>query len=982
MSDVIQNVRIKFTTDTTGLSNANAALNGLTTAEQQAVKSFNDLNSAATKAGAAATAGAKAANTENQKTVGIINLLRENISALQTARDKSNDPSKIKTYNAALDAQNAKLQALTSSEKDVNKAATTANGTFKTVGATLLAAFSVSSIIDFGKQILSITSEFEKLRAVLANTLGSTSLADSALSKIKTLAANTNFGVLELTNAYVKLANSGFEPTVEQLTALADLTNSTGKTFDQLAEAILDANTDQFIRLKEFGIKATREGDQISFLFKGVRTEVDRNAKSITDYLVGLGKIPGVMGATAAISQTLAGKTSNLGDSYDFLLNTIGSQQSGFFKDAISGLTSFTNFLNDALKSTEQFNEVLTQNASGHYQNQINGYIKQEKDLLNGKTNALDGNNKALKAYNEEQIKTLTTSRESNIEDAAALKAQIDANNLELSTLASREKGQEISYDTYSKTAAIKAQITKENEQLNSSLILTNGQIAAQEQVIHNLSIENKSIDSQEAERARLAAEQAAKDAKAREALFKKQLDELNQLEANDVARATLEGQTQQSIVGIEQNYNNKREALYQNYNKTRTADYAALIIKTEQLDQSLTVFEQQELDRRTKQDEDYRNSTLSNIDQALKQQNTKTTAATNIQIQAARQAYIAAGNVGIKEEEQLQQNIIDIQYKAQRTQISNAITADQEKLKVAGLTSEEQNDIQADLVDKQKELDDLDFDNFQQSEKAKTAAAQAAATQRAKIAKDGFDAGVKIVNGLFQIGQNARDAEAQDLQVKQNQELANAGDNQAAQAAINAKYAKLQLDIRIKDAKAQKTQAEFDAALNGAVAITSALKIAPPYGLVLAAIIAADVAVQIAAIQTKPLPKYFHGTESLQLNGNPDGIDTIPIMAHKNERIVPSYINEQLKGIANADLPKMAEFYNKRFDYAGITKEVINGGSGGRQDAQLVSELRTIGKKLDSLKVANITFDKHGFKTYMNSKNAKTEFVNNYFRN
>jgi hypothetical protein len=54
--------------------------------------------------------------------------------------------------------------------------------------------------------------------------------------------------------------------------------------------------------------------------------------------------------------------------------------------------------------------------------------------------------------------------------------------------------------------------------------------------------------------------------------------------------------------------------------------------------------------------------------------------------------------------------------------------------------------------------------------------------------------------------------------------------------------------------------------------------------------------------------PKFYDGTEYLQLGNNPKGKDTIPIMAHEGERIVPSYINEKLKGIKNEDLPKLLE--------------------------------------------------------------------------
>lgn len=981
MSDVIQNVRIKFVTDTSALADANKALNNLTTSEQATAKAFEALNSSAVKAANNVKSGAQAANTETAKTVGIINNLRQNIDQLTTSRDKSNDPTKIKIYNDLLTAQNAKLKDLTGGTDKLNKSSTGLNGTFKTVGASIIAAFSVTALLNFGKQVLSITSEFEKLRAVLTNTLGSQSLADSALNKIKNLAATTNFGVLELTNAYVKLANSGFEPTTKELTALADLTNSTGKTFDQLAEAILDANTDQFIRLKEFGIKATREGDKISFLFKGVRTEVDRNSSSITKYLISLGQIPGVMGATAAISNTLAGKTSNLGDAYDFLLNTIGSQQSGFFKTAIQGLTDFTTFLSKALQTTAQFNEELTSNAAGHYQNQIVGYLEADRKAQLELSKQTELTTKQTVEFNNEQVKGLEVAKESNQQYAEEIKGKIAANNEQIKSINAKTKADNASLRIDTSLSESRRNLTAENDELNKKLILVNGTIRAQEQVVHDLENENKQIGIADQERARLALEAADKEAKAREKRFKDELDEVNQAEQNAVRRAKLEGQTTNSIIGIEQSFNDKREQIYVNYNKNRGADFESLILKSEELEQELTVSQKAEIDRREKIDKDYAESRLANIDDALTKQNTKTTANTNEQIQVARQAYVNAGKTTVAEKYELEKNLSDIAYNSQRDQISNAITADQEKLKVANLTSEQRAAIESDLVNKQKELDDLDFQNFQDTEKKKTAEQEKQDNIRLKIAHQAFQTGVSITNSLFQIGQNNRDSEMQDLQLKQQEELKSVGDNQKAQDAINQKYAKKELDLRIKNAKAQKTQSEFDAVLNGAVAVTSALKIEPE-GVVLAALIAAEVAAQVVAIQSKPLPKFYHGTDSLQLNGNPDGIDTIPIMAHKNERIVPSYINDKLLGIPNAKLPELAEIWRNKLDYKNITNDVINGRSGGQQDGALLSEIKTMNKKLDGLKVANITIDKNGIRSYVNTKNSQTEFVNNYFRN
>jgi len=234
------------------------------------------------------------------------------------------------------------------------------------VGKAMTAAFAAVSFASLGREVVEITAEFQKFEAVLINTLGSKSEAQEALKKIQTFAAKTPFSVQEVTAAFVKLANQGFTPTTDELRKLGDLASSTGKTFDQLAEAILDAQSGQFERLREFGIRAEKQGDQVKFTFKGVETQTKFTSASIQEYLLSLGDLKGVSGSAAAISATLGGSISNLGDSFGKLLLSLGSLTDGplkFFIDQaqlaiqtlaqdISGDTGLPTVLS---KITEEF---------------------------------------------------------------------------------------------------------------------------------------------------------------------------------------------------------------------------------------------------------------------------------------------------------------------------------------------------------------------------------------------------------------------------------------------------------------------------------------------------------------------------------------------------------------------------------------------------------------------------------------------------
>lgn len=225
------------------------------------------------------------------------------------------------------------------------------SGGIKKVAGLAATAFAGISLLHLGKEIIQITAEFQKFEAVLTNTLGSNSEAKEALENIREFAAQTPFSVQELTSSFVKLANQGFKPTTDEMRKLGDLAASTGKGFDQLAEAIIDAQTGEFERLKEFGVRASKSGDQVKFTFKGVETQTKFTADSIREYLLSLGDLEGVQGSTAAISATLGGKISNLGDTFDNLLLTLGNLTSG-------PLAGFVDLLGEALDS---ITDILTE---------------------------------------------------------------------------------------------------------------------------------------------------------------------------------------------------------------------------------------------------------------------------------------------------------------------------------------------------------------------------------------------------------------------------------------------------------------------------------------------------------------------------------------------------------------------------------------------------------------------------------------------
>lgn len=269
-------------------------------------------------------------------------------------------------------------------------------------GAIALGIASISGVKSLVSNIMQVRKEFEKYEAVLTNTLGSNKKARQEMQMLQKFAAETPFALTELTGSFVKLTNYGLKPSREELRKYGDLASSVGKGIDQLTEAVADAVTGQFERLKEFGIKAKKEGDKVAFTFKEQTTVVDNNATSIKNYLQSIGDMKGVAGSMAAIAETLGGKISNMGDAWDGLMNTMGSRTSGVMTTVIGWMTGFVNTMENSLKSVKELKESVRDNAvTEGMNNAIVEIDVMTKSLVRNGISQAEAHSRAVGLYNE-----------------------------------------------------------------------------------------------------------------------------------------------------------------------------------------------------------------------------------------------------------------------------------------------------------------------------------------------------------------------------------------------------------------------------------------------------------------------------------------------------------------------------------------------------------------------------------------------------
>jgi len=214
------------------------------------------------------------------------------------------------------------------------------------VFAGLAVAFAAIKISDFGRNIVNVAGSFEQLRVALETVTGSAKNAQVAFDAIQNFADRTPFEVDELTDAFTKLAAYGLNPSIDTLKSLGNTASALGKPLNQAVEALADAATGEFERLKEFGIKASREGDRVKFTFRGITTEIGNNAAEIQQYLLDIGNTE-FAGAIEKQSTTLNGLLSTLSSNFKsqavLILESTGAYDG--LKNAINGTIGFVKNL-------------------------------------------------------------------------------------------------------------------------------------------------------------------------------------------------------------------------------------------------------------------------------------------------------------------------------------------------------------------------------------------------------------------------------------------------------------------------------------------------------------------------------------------------------------------------------------------------------------------------------------------------------------
>jgi len=261
---------------------------------------------------------------------------------------------KLRVDSLEMKAANKETEKFNRNAKETDKATRKMSSGFSSMASTLktlapaMAALAATYV---SMQIVRVARETQNYIAQLKTMTGSLDNANIAFNRLNEFAKTTPYTLQQSIDGFVKLKALGLDPSERAMRSYGNTASAMGKSMQQMIEAVADASTNEFERLKEFGIKARQQGENVTFTFRGVETTIKKSADNIQQYLMNIGETD-FSTAMADRMKTLDGEMSNLKGNLDNVYRSMGEliKISNKAKKVISLLSKAASQLNTFLR--------------------------------------------------------------------------------------------------------------------------------------------------------------------------------------------------------------------------------------------------------------------------------------------------------------------------------------------------------------------------------------------------------------------------------------------------------------------------------------------------------------------------------------------------------------------------------------------------------------------------------------------------------
>ena len=219
-------------------------------------------------------------------------------------------------------------------------------------------------------------------------------------------------------------------------------------------------------------------------------------------------------------------------------------------------------------------------------------------------------------------------------------------------------------------------------------------------------------------------------------------------------------------------------------------------------------------------------------------------------------------------------------------------------------------------------------------------------------------------------------DNERKRIEDQQNIAISYAGGSAVAIAKINEDAEKRKKEVTNRENKAKQKQAIFNIAIDTAQAIIASVAKSPEtFGLPFSAFAATIGAVQIGLVASQKIPQYFDGTDNhtggLMLVNDGKGANyQEKVILPNGKEITPQGRNVLMDAPKGTKVLTHEQQLFEMMQSNGINMTANINKSNGMTANQMDVVL---GKHFSNIKTHNTTFDKNGFKSYLQNGNSRT---------
>lgn len=254
----------------------------------------------------------------------------------------------------SVDKKTGAIKAVDGEMKELLSSTTKANKNIGLLRRDILGLVSVAGAIYTIKQAFDVVSSsimsltrtagnFESQKSILATLEGDAQKAEKSFEWVKQFAKDTPYEMEKVLESFVRAKSYGIDPTNGSLIALGDAAAGMKKDITQAVEAMADAMTGENERLKEFGIRARVEGENITYNWtsssgKVKSTTIKNNTEIIQSTLQTIFNSK-YKGAMKNMMTTYDGMVSNMSDNWTNYKDRL-ARESGIFDSMKIGISS------------------------------------------------------------------------------------------------------------------------------------------------------------------------------------------------------------------------------------------------------------------------------------------------------------------------------------------------------------------------------------------------------------------------------------------------------------------------------------------------------------------------------------------------------------------------------------------------------------------------------------------------------------------